>query len=530
MTALAIILGTLVSEDLTCVAVGLLIRRGELDALTGIVACFAGIYAGDLGVWISGRLAGLALLSKLRAGRFGPRVERFSQWFDENAAAAVFASRFLPGMRLPLRLAMGAVGRRSLTFIVWSGIAAAVWTPLLVGAAALFGDAFVRPFEAVIGSGWLSLVGGALALLLVLRLAVLLASRTGRASLAASLSRIWRWEFWPPWIFYPPVVVWVLLLALRHRGFSVVTAANPGIPTGGFVGESKQDILAKLPREWTLASRLIEPGSAAERLNALRQAMAEEGWSFPLILKPDVGQRGCGVRVIRNDGEAEAYLGSHEAALVAQAYHPGPFEAGIFYYRYPGEPAGRIFSITDKFFPSVTGDGRSTLSDLIWAHPRYRMQAARFLARHERQLGRIPAAGEVVPLGLVGNHVQGTMFRDGAHLITPALERRVDAIARRFDGFYVGRFDVRYADVEAFKAGDELAIVELNGVTSESTNIYDPSKSLFWAYGTLFRQWAIIFRIAALNRARGVRPTSGRALASTLLEHFRRPAEHSISD
>jgi hypothetical protein len=425
---------------------------------------------------------------------------------------------------------MGAVGRRSLTFIIWSGIAAAVWTPLLVGAAALFGDAFVRPFEAIIGSGWLSLVAGALALLMALRLAVLLGSRIGRASLAASLSRIWRWEFWPPWIFYPPVVLWVLLLALRHRGFSVVTAANPGIPTGGFVGESKQDILSKLPREWTLASRLIAPGSVRERLIALGRAMAEEGWSFPLILKPDVGQRGTGVRVIRHEKEAETYLGGHEAAVLAQAYHPGPFEAGIFYYRYPGDAAGRIFSITDKFFPSVVGDGRSTLSDLIWAHPRYRMQAARFLARHERQLVRVPAAGEVVPLALVGNHVQGTMFRDGAHLVTPALERRVDAIARGFEGFYVGRFDVRYADVEAFKAGNELAIVELNGVTSESTNIYDPSKSLFWAYHTLFRQWSIIFRIAALNRARGVAPTSGRALAATLVEHLRRPNADSLSD
>jgi membrane protein DedA with SNARE-associated domain len=530
MTALAIILGTLVSEDLTCVAVGLLIRRGEIDALTGIAACFIGIYVGDLGVWLSGRLAGLALLSKLRAGRFGPRVERFSRWFDENAAAAVFASRFLPGMRLPLRLAMGAVGRRSVTFIVWSAIAAAVWTPLLVGAAALFGDAFVRPFEAVVGSGWLSLVGGALALLLVIRLIVLMSSRIGRRSLGASLSRIWRWEFWPPWIFYPPVALWVLLLAIRHRGFSVVTAANPGIPTGGFIGESKQDILSKLPREWTLASRLIEKGSVPRRVAALRRAMDEEGWSFPLVLKPDVGQRGAGVRVIRTVADAEAYLERHEPDLLAQPWHPGPFEAGIFYYRYPGERAGRIFSITDKVFPSVTGDGRATLSDLIWAHPRHRMQAARFLARHERQLGRVPAAGEVVPLGLVGNHVQGTMFRDGGALVTPALERRVDEIAHTYEGFYVGRFDVRYGDVEAFMAGDDLSIVELNGVTSESTNIYDPSRSLFWAYRTLFRQWAIIFRIAAMNRARGERATSGRVLAATLVEQFRKPKDQSLSD
>jgi hypothetical protein len=43
--------------------------------------------------------------------------------------------------------------------------------------------------------------------------------------------------------------------------------------------------------------------------------------------------------------------------------------------------------------------------------------------------------------------------------------------------------------------GDDFAIVELNGASSESTNIYDPSRSLFQAYRTLFRQWALVFRI-----------------------------------
>jgi hypothetical protein len=258
--------------------------------------------------------------------------------------------------------------------------------------------------------------------------------------------------------------------------------------------------------------------------------MEADGWSFPIVLKPDVGQRGSGVRVIRSESQADAYLQSHEAPLVAQVYHAGPYEAGIFYYRYPGDGSGRIFSITDKIFPAVTGDGRSTLSDLIWAHPRYRMQAPRFMARHDGQLGRVPAEGERVPLGLVGNHVQGTMFRDGAHLITPALERRIDAIARAYEGFFVGRFDVRYQSVEGFKAGTDLSIVELNGVTSESTNIYDPSKSLLWAYRTLFRQWAIIFRVASRNRARGERPTSSRVLAAALVEHFRRPSGYDVSD
>jgi hypothetical protein len=113
------------------------------------------------------------------------------------------------------------------------------------------------------------------------------------------------------------------------------------------------------------------------------------------------------------------------------------------------------------------------------------------------------------------------MFRDGAHLVTPELERAVDAIARQFPGFYIGRFDVRYTDLEAFQAGRDLAIVELNGATSESTNLYDPSWSLFAAYRTLFRQWSLLYRIGAANRVRGHAPTAIRELLRLVFGYYR---------
>ena len=99
----------------------------------------------------------------------------------------------------------------------------------------------------------------------------------------------------------------------------------------------------------------------------------------------------------------------------------------------------------------IVGDGISTVEDLIWTHPRYRLQADTFLTRHRAARARVLGLGERWPLGIAGNHCQGTLFRDGRHLITPALERRIDDIARAFDGFFVGRFDVRYADVDASK-------------------------------------------------------------------------------
>ncbi len=112
------------------------------------------------------------------------------------------------------------------------------------------------------------------------------------------------------------------------------------------------------------------------------------------------------------------------------------------------------------------------------------------------------------------------MFLDGASLITPDLERAVDTIAKHYDGFYFGRFDARYTSGDELRAGRGFAILELNGVTSESTNVYDPARSLRAAYGTLCRQWTLAFRIGAINRKRGHRTSSIRELLRAAYEHY----------
>jgi hypothetical protein len=370
----------------------------------------------------------------------------------------------------------------------------------------------------------------ALAALLGWRLALRLSSPRRRQQLAAATSRLWRWEFWPMWLFYAPVAAWTAWLALRHGGYRTITAANPGIADGGVVGESKFDILQRLPPEWTVPTAAIEPGAIARRVACLRREIAARGWTFPLVVKPDVGQRGSGVRLVRSIGDASAYFARAMGRVVVQPYHPGPFEAGVFYCRRPGMAHGRILCITDKHFPAVIGDGGSTLEDLVWAHPRYRMQARTFLARLGPRRLETPAAGERVPLGMAGNHAQGAMFLDGRELITPALEARIDAIARSYEGFYIGRFDVRYADREAFMAGRDLAIVELNGATAECTNVYDPRGSLWSAYRQLFRQWRLVFETGAANRRAGQPASSTARLVQLVRAHVAAPAAFPVSD
>jgi hypothetical protein len=112
------------------------------------------------------------------------------------------------------------------------------------------------------------------------------------------------------------------------------TATNPGIPTGGLVGESKASILCHLRREPDLLARwTLLPGDlgAGERVNVLRSFMKREDLTFPIVLKPDVGERGSGVSIIRSESDALACLEA-DRDVVAQEYVAGP-EFGVFYRR-----------------------------------------------------------------------------------------------------------------------------------------------------------------------------------------------------
>lgn len=529
---LALAASTLVSEDLTCIAAGLLAHQQHLSLPVGVAGCFIGIYVGDLGLWLIGRLIGAGLLRWRWLRRRLPmtRIERAGEWFDRCGWRAVWASRFLPGTRVAVYLAAGLLGRRPWRFALWTLGAVGVWTPLVVGAVAVFGRGVLGPLEAWLGSAWMALLLGIVVMFVLVRTAALLATSVGRRMLIARVSRLWRWEFWPAWLFYLPVMPYLLWLGVRYRGLTVPTAANPGMPHGGVAGESKYEILSRLPQEWIVPSVLISTGSVAARRAELDRVVSERGWTFPLILKPDVGERGAGVRLARTLEDARAYLERNEYPVLVQTYHPGPYEAGIFYYRLPGEAHGRIFSITDKAFPVVTGDGLSTVGELIWKHPRFRMQAQRFLERLDGRTSHILAAGERLPLAVSGNHCQGTMFLDGRCLITPELEARIDDIARAYDGFYIGRFDVRYRDADAFRAGRDLAIIELNGISSESTNVYDPRGSLVGAYRTLYRQARLLFEIGHLNRSAGHRPTPLGTLIREIRSYLRTQSASALAD
>lgn len=469
-----IALATLVSEDLTCVATGLLVAQGRIGFVEGTAACLTGIFLGDLALLAAGRFIGRPALRWRPLARVisEERIERGTRWLGERGLSVIVLSRFMPGLRLPTYFAAGLLRTRTATFAFYFFLASAIWTPLLVG-----GTVLSRNFASY---------GIAVPIALVL---------------ARSAPNVWkqalRWEFWPMWAAYLPVVPYFLWLCARHRSFTLFTAANPGIFSGGLVGESKSEILRRLP---AAAEFALIPGGLAlnEKVELTRR------FAFPVVLKPDQGERGEGVAIIRTVAERDAYLRNAARDIVVQRYVSG-VEFGVFYCRMPDEARGRVVSITQKRFPAMVGDGRSRLAELVRRDERAACLAETYARLSKRPVSDVPVFGERVQLVEIGSHCRGAIFLNGAHLWTARLEEEIDRIARAHEGFYFGRFDLRAPTVEDFRMGRGLQVIELNGVSAEATHIYDPAVSIWEAYRVMFRHWRTAFAIGRRNVELGAR-------------------------
>jgi len=523
---------TLVSEDLTCIGAGILVAQGRIDYLLGVFACFFGIFVGDLLLFFAGRYFGRPVLKRAPLKWFirAKDVEKSSAWFSRRGLAVIFASRFVPGARLPTYFAAGLLDTSFWWFALYFLLAGVVWAPLLVGLSDLLGGEVLKSALVQKQSLFIKALAAAVIVFVIARLIIRLSSYKGRRLLLSKWRRLTRWEFWPAWIFYSPVVGYVTYLALKHRSLTLFTSANPAILGGGFVGESKVEILDSLAGSADLVARasLIESALNVEaRISQGRTFMIDHDLGFPIVLKPNMGQRGSGVAVVRSEDELREYLSRSSVDTIIQEYVQG-FEFGVFYYRRPTEEQGRVFSITEKRFPIVEGDGASTLEQLILKDPRAVCMARFYLDKQGEHLLDKPARGEPVQLVELGTHCRGAIFLDGGWVKTAQLEKAFDEISKGFEGFYFGRFDVRTPSIDEFKQGRNFKIIELNGVTSEATHIYDPQNNLFAAYRVLFEQWRLAFEIGAENRKRGVKPTSIRMLVR-LMSEYRQSAQYHLA-
>jgi len=519
---LIIAAATLISEDLACIAAGLLAARSIISPLEAIVASGLGIYIGDILLYLTGYLIGLKALHHPPLKWFVSehRVQQCRTLFQRRGLGLIFMSRFLPGTRTATFLAAGLVRVDLVKLLVVFGLAVVIWTPILVLSAVLIGRQVITYID--IYSGWALWVFFFLLALIftITRLIVPLFTWRGRRLLLSRWRRFSNWEFWPFYVTNVVTFVYVLYTGLvKYRRATLFTLTNPAIkPDSGFIGERKSSIFKGLRQEYVGRWRLVGAANTMQdRLDLLHSFMADHSLDYPIVLKPDAGQRGQGVKICPDHETARQWLEQAERDYLIMEYLPGE-EFGVFYYRLPDQPRGRIFSINRKKLLDVVGDGKSTLEELILRDERAVCMAPMFFENLEADLLDIIPEGETRQLGQVGTHSRGSLFLDGADLISPELLERVERIVENYSGFYFGRFDLKAPSEEDLREGKNLKVIELNGLTSEATHIYDPKNSIFYAWKTLIDQWSIAFDIAEANLKKGLQPMP----LAEFISHWRR--------
>jgi hypothetical protein len=474
------------------------------------------------------------------------RVQRFGQNLKRNLFGLFALCRLVPGVVFVAFVACGWARVPLSRFTMASLVASALYLPITLYLAIVFGDAL----DDHVGLwSWAVVLVAMVATAFVRRRVFAFGSKDdaddfvrdgadrseghrGMPLLSLRDRRVALAERIPPFLFYLPLVLSWIGLGLRYRSLTLPTAVNPMIPTGGMWGESKSRYLFDVgaqERQWLADFVVLKRGfgeqAAADDCAAAQDALSRCGIAFPVVAKPDIGWHGHGVSRIDNEAVLANYLDHFPAGanVILQRHVPYAGEAAVLYARGPGMKSGRIESLAFRYFPHVVGDGRSTVLELIRSDSRTRWKSHLYLGGDRshrglsrRQLERVADAGEVVQIAFISNQRAGGLYRDAHRHITTALVDRFDRISRSMPEFHYGRFDIRFESTDALMRGENFSIVEINGIGGEAIDVWDPRLPVAEVYRRLLAQQRLLFQIGAENRRRGFRPES----AATFLSHL----------
>lgn len=265
--------------------------------------------------------------------------------------------------------------------------------------------------------------------------------------------------------------------------------------------ESKKAIYDSIPKQYYPETLFFRHTDIFEQVT---DAMQRSGLKFPVIAKPDTGMRGAAVRKLYNNADLENYVNKASFDFLLQAVIPYPNEAGIFYVRFPGQDQGILTGIVAKEFLIVTGDGTSTINQLIQKNPRFAFQLKALQDEYGQKLNNVPGQGESINLVPFGNHSRGSKFIDASHRINPKLTKAINDLCLQIPEFYFGRIDIMFTTFEDMENGKNFSIVELNGSGSEPTHIYDPRHSIFFAWREIAKHTGLMFKIGYINHKKGM--------------------------
>jgi hypothetical protein len=312
--------------------------------------------------------------------------------------------------------------------------------------------------------------------------------------------KLWNWELWPfalRYVFISPVWLWYCMRAGSPWFF---TPSNPTISFGGFEGEGKKEMYELLPPSSFPRTIFIEPGISFQ---SVKQKITDAGFTYPFIVKPDVGMKGLLFRKLNDESKLQLYHSMVPCEYIVQDLVTYPLEVSVFYYRHPKNLKGVITGFIQKDLMEVTGNGVHTIHELVMRHPKAKFRMEEIKTRHEEQFHIVPAMGEKYQLAHAANLNRGASFTNLEKEIDDDLVKIFDAISIPAQFFY-GRFDIKCNSVEDLKKGINFSILEYNGSGAEPNHVYQSGMSLLQANKVFLKHWKVLFEISTYNHKKGI--------------------------
>lgn len=327
--------------------------------------------------------------------------------------------------------------------------------------------------------------------------------------------KVLNYEYWPIFVWHILALPIHIYNSIKCKSVVYFTALNPSFgKTGGFIGDFKSQIQQHLPKTYTLKEKVV---STYEDFLAIKEELKLD---FPVVLKPDAGERGKGVEIIYNNEQAKEYLSiSRKYATIVQEFANFKSEFGIFVYNHP-HTGWQISGVNTKKPFVVLGDGINSIEGLIKDNCRYRQQLDRLIQKGEINLSVIPKKGQYVQVEKVLNHRYGTEFVNCTELMNDRFKSVIIGICSQIPGFDYGRFDLKansFEDIELHR----FKIIELNGAAAEPTIIYDQQKTGFYnSLKIILNHLKVQGEIAQKNILNGHKPASISTIRKAFKGHY----------
>src|SRR5688572_1818482 len=312
--------------------------------------------------------------------------------------------------------------------------------------------------------------------------------------------KVQHWETWHWLIKYIPMIPFWIGHCIKARSLWFFTASNPTLTFGGYEGESKIEMYKQLPAGIYPKTILIQASMARQHVIDLALS---QGFSFPLAVKLDVGRMGFMFRRIHSMTELIQYHENIKVDYLLQEFVHYPLEVSVFYYRLPNAKRGTITGFVRKEYLSVTGDGVSTLQELMMNYPRVQFRLDEMKIKHAATLQDIIPLGQPYILSQALNLSRGGKLISLEHEKDEKLLTVIDNISRAAN-FYFGRYDIKCESIESLKHGNNFSILEFNGSGAEPHHVYGNGNSLIKAIKILLWHWNILCEISLANHKKGV--------------------------